>query len=235
MNTKEDSTSRAYPASRKRNRNGKWLILGILVLALIVIGAAIFVPRLSSGHSLVNMHKQTQTPTNPAPIASSPSIGPQNAPVTIIEYADFGCPSCEFWYKMGVLDQLLARYGNKIRFIWRDYAVITLLSPQAAQAGQCANDQGKFWQFHDAVYQHDGAIQAGNLAAYAKSIGLQMDQFNKCVATQRYRERVNAEQTEAFTHGYNGAPFFLINNRVLIGPQSAQVFESIIDPILASQ
>jgi protein-disulfide isomerase len=166
---------------------------------------------------------------------AAPALGPRTAPVTIIEYGDFGCPSCWYWYKLGVLNQLRLRYGEQIRFVWRDYPVITLLSPKAAEAGQCANDQGKFWEFHDAVYEHEGAIQASDLQAYAAAIGLNMSQFNECVGSGRYKDRVNAEQYEAFDHGYNGAPFFLVNNQLLRGAQPLSVFSSIIDPMLEAQ
>ena len=169
-------------------------------------------------------------------MAAAPALGPQNAPVTIIEYADLGCPACQYWYKMGVLNQLRTKYGNQIRFVWRDYPVITLLSAGAAEAGQCANEQGKFWEFHDAVYEHEGNIQAGDLEGYAAAIGLNMSQFNECVSSRRYRDRVNAEMQEAFDYGYNGAPFFIVNNRyILHGTQPPAVFANIIDPILAAQ
>jgi protein-disulfide isomerase len=79
----------------------------------------------------------------------SPMLGPETAPVTIVEYGDFGCTTCLGWYKSGVLNQLRTRYGDQIRFVWRDFPVITLLSPKAAEAGQCAHEQGKFWEFHD--------------------------------------------------------------------------------------
>ena len=166
---------------------------------------------------------------------AAPVLGPKSAPVTIIEYADFGCPSCWYWYKDDVLNQLRLKYGDQIRFVWRDYPVITLLSPRAAEAGQCANEQGKFWEFHDAVYGNRGAIEAGNLKAYATAIGLNMSQFDECVTSRRYKDRVNAEETEAFNHCYNGAPFFLVNDHVLIGPQSLAVFSGLIDPLLAAK
>jgi len=208
------------------NRIGLYLTAGVIVVLL--IGALIIFPR-------VKPTPASLASTNPAPLDAAPSLGPKTAPVTIIEYADFGCPSCWYWYKSGALDQLRAKYGDKIHFIWRDYPVITLRSSDAAEAGQCANEQGKFWMFHDAVYDHEGKIGADDLEAYASEIGLDMNQFKACVDSHRYRDRVIAETTEAFTHGYNGAPFFLINNRPLIGSLSLQVFESMIDPILAQK
>ena len=100
--------------------------------------------------------------------------------------------------RQGILDQLRAKYGDQIRFVWRDFPVITLLSPKAAEAGQCAHEQGKFWEFHDAIYDHDGAIEADNLKTHAAQVGLNMDQFNECVTSRRYRDRVNAQQHEGF-------------------------------------
>jgi len=206
------------------------LFINAAAFALLVIVAVIVLWRIQAG-----VQARAQASANPAPMEAAPALGPKNAPVTIVEYGDFGCPSCWYWYKLGVLDQLRAKYGDQIRFVWRDYAVITLRSPEAAEAGQCANDQGKFWEFHDIVYQHQGAIEAGDLEGYAKTIGLNLSQFDQCVNSHHYRARVNAEQTEAFTYGYNGAPFFLINNQLLQGGQSLSVFSSIIDPILAGK
>ncbi len=164
----------------------------------------------------------------------APSIGPTTAPVTIVEYADFGCPACWLWYKQDILNQLLAKYGDQIHFVWRDFPVITLLSPKAAEAGQCANEQGKFWQFHDAVYSHDGAIEATDLKAYAAEVGLNMAQFEDCVTSRRFRDRVNAQQHEGFERKLTGAPGFFVNNQPVIGPQSLSFFEGVIDPILAA-
>ena len=211
----------------------KWLFFSLIALGLLIAGALIVL--LYFNFKPASAESRSSTPTNPAPMDAAPALGPKSAPVTIIEYADFGCPSCWYWYKDGVLNQLRLKYGDQIRFVWRDYPVITSLSPRAAEAGQCANEQGKFWEFHDAVYGNNGAIEAGNLKAYAGAIGLNMGLFDECVTSRRYRERVNAEQTEAFNYGYNAAPFFLVNNHVLIGAQPLTVFSGVIDPLLAAR
>lgn len=208
-----------------------WLIAGSIIAGLLIL---VFLILLVSRQSIQAKNMLALTPTSAAPMQAAPALGPQNAPVTIIEYADFGCPSCWAWYKSGVLDQLRAKYGDQIRFVWRDYAVITLLSPQAAEAGQCANAQGRFWQFHDAVYNNNGTIDATALKTYAAEAGLNMTQFNTCVSSHRFKDRVLAEQTEAFTHGYNGAPFFLVNGQPLIGPAHLSDFSALIDPLLSA-
>jgi protein-disulfide isomerase len=214
---------------KRQNGLRKWLFISVAALGLLIVGALVVFPRLNFKPG------QTPTPTSPAPMDAAPALGPKSAPVTIIEYGDFGCPSCWYWYKAGVLNQLRAKYGDQIRFVWRDYPVITLLSPKAAEAGQCANEQGKFWEFHDAVYEHNGVIEASDLKAYATAIGLNISQFDECVTSRRYHDRVNAEQQEGFDHGLNGAPFFLVNNQLLVGPQPLSVFTELIDPLLASR
>jgi len=229
---KADSESKTDLGRTTPKSYRKWLLILIAALGIIVVGTLV-VLSLINFRSLVG-NNQPPTRKDPAPMDASPALGPESAPVTIIEYGDFGCPSCWAWHKLGVLDDLRAKYGDQIRFIWRDYPVITLLSPKAAEAGQCAYEQGKFWEFHDAVYENDGNIAASDLEAYAAAIGLDMDQFKECVTTRRYKDRVIAEREEAFDHGFNGSPFFLVNDQILIGPQSLAVFSELIDPLLTS-
>lgn len=208
------------------------LVLGILA-GLILIGALIVLLQ-PAKPAAAPTNTTGAAATNPAPMDAAPTLGPVTAPITIVEYADFGCPACWEWYKLGILDQLRAKYGDQIRFVWRDFPVITLLSPKAAEAGQCAHEQGKFWEFHDLVYERDGAIEASNLKAYAAEIGLNLDQFSECVTSRRYRDRVNAEQQESFDRGLKGAPAFFVNGQLVIGPQRLATFVDLIDPILAA-
>jgi protein-disulfide isomerase len=207
------------------------LALGVIA-GLVIVGALIVL--------LQPAPRPAAAPTdaaaaNPAPMEAAPTLGPDDAPVTIVEYADFGCPACWQWHQSGILQQLRAKYGDQIRFVWRDFPVITLLSPKAAEAGQCAHEQGKFWEFHDLAYDRGGAIEANDLKAYAAEIGLNMDQFTDCVTSRRYRDRVNAEQHEGFERSLKGAPAFFVNDQRVIGPQRADVFEEIIDSILAAK
>ena len=210
------------------------LALGVII-GLVIVGALIALPRLSSEPAAAPMNAEVAASTDPAPMEAAPALGPETAPVTIVEYADFGCPACWEWYQLGILDQLRAKYGDQIRFVWRDFPVITLLSPKAAEAGQCAHEQGKFWEFHDLAYDRDGAIEASDLKGYAAEIGLNLDQFSECITSRRYRDRVNAEQQESFDRGLKGTPAFFVNDQRVIGPQRAAVFEAIIDPILAAE
>ncbi len=205
----------------------------VVAFGLLIMGALSVSACSSSTPSAALPSTAAPVPSDPAPMSASPVLGPQTAPVTIVEYGDFGCTTCLGWYKLGVLDQLRAKYGDQIRFVWRDFPVITSLSPQAAEAGQCANEQGKFWEFYNAVYQHNVAIEASDLQAYAAEIGLDIAKFNDCVTSRRYQNRVNAEEHEGFARGLQATPAFFVNDQPVLGPQPLSVFEKVIDPLLA--
>jgi len=168
-----------------------------------------------------------------ARLASDPSLGSPSAKVTIIEYGDFGCPTCRGWEQAGVLKQIVATYGDQVHFVWRDYPIITAQSPQAAQAGQCAFDQGKFWQYHDLLYAKAPALSVNDLKSYAAQIGLNTTQFNQCLDSGQDKAKVNQSMAEARGYGFIGTPSFIVNGQKVIGPASFNQFKSVIDPILA--
>ena len=101
----------------------------------------------------------------------NPQIGPKSAPITIVEFGDYGCSSCLIWAAAGMRQQLLDKYGDKVRFVWADFPVVTLDSPKAAEAGRCAYDQGKFWEYQDYLYNNYQGLQIFDLRFYAYSIG----------------------------------------------------------------
>ncbi len=118
----------------------------------------------------------------------NPQIGPKDAPVTIVEFGDYGCSSCMVWAAAGMRQQLLDKYGDKLRFVWADFPVITLESPKAAEAGRCAYDQGKFWEYQDYVYNHYEGIETGFLKLYAERVGLiKRCSINAWIAESRRR------------------------------------------------
>ena len=168
-----------------------------------------------------------------ARLASDPSLGSPSAKVTITEYGDFGCPTCRGWEQAGVLKHLVSAYGDQVHFVWRDYPVITAQSPQAAEAGQCAFDQGKFWQYHDLLYAKAPTLSISDLKSYAAQLGLNTAQFNQCLDSEQDKAKIDQSMTEARGYGFIGTPAFVVNGQKVIGPASFAQFKSMIDPILA--
>ena len=215
---------------RFKKHTSRAVIAGLFIVSMLLIASCS-----SAAPPAASSNTATPIPTDPALISVSPALGPETAPITIVEYGDFGCPTCLGWYKSGVLNQLRAKYGDQVRFVWRDFPVITALSPKAAEAGQCAHEQGKFWEFYNAVYQHNVAIAASDLQTYATDIGLDLTKFNDCVTSRRYQDRVNAELQEGYARGLRATPSFFVNDQRVLGPQPLSTFESIIDPLLAAK
>jgi protein-disulfide isomerase len=197
----------------------RWLG-GLLILVLIVGAIWVLWPKSSAPQS---------ASTN---LNNEPSLGPANAPVTLIEYGDFGCTTCRGWYNAGVLDKLRAKYGDQLRFVWRDFPIITAQSPKAAEAAQCAFDQGKFWQYHDLLYQRAPALSVSDLKSYAAELGLDTNRFNQCLDSGEKAAIVEKSKQDAQQRGFTATPDFLLNGQAIIGPPSFADLETRIDAIL---
>jgi protein-disulfide isomerase len=162
-----------------------------------------------------------------------PSIGPEDAPVTIIEFSDYQCPYCEVFYQQ-TFDQLMANYPDKIRFVYRDLPLPGHPeSLPAAEAANCAGEQGAYWKYHNALF--NGQFELGRAAyeQYAADLGLNTGAFTACLDDHRYQEEVRADAADATRLGLNGTPSFVINGRILIGALPFEDFKVIIDEELA--
>ena len=165
----------------------------------------------------------------------NPQIGPKTAPVTIVEFGDYGCQSCLVWAAAGMRQQLLNKYGDKVRFVWADFPVITAESPKAAEAGRCAYDQGKFWEYQDFIYNNYQGITTTYLKLYAGAIGLDQAMFDQCLDSGAKAAEVNLDFTDAMVRSLHATPTFLINNKVqIVGLAPLAKFAAVIDPILAA-
>jgi protein-disulfide isomerase len=174
-------------------------------------------------------------PVDSARLVDDPALGSTTAPVTIVEYGDFGCPSCRAWHRAGILSQIRAQYGEQVRFVWRDFPVITPRSPQAAEAAQCAYDQGRFWDYHDYLYERAQSLSLGALKAAAAGLQLDTAKFSHCLDSHRHAATVERDLDDALAHRFRGTPSFLINEQPLIGPPSFEILQQTIDAILASR
>jgi protein-disulfide isomerase len=164
----------------------------------------------------------------------NPQIGPKSAPVTIVEFGDYGCSSCLIWAAAGMRQQLLDKYGDKVRFVWADFPVVTMQSSKAAEAGRCAYDQDKFWEYQDFLYNNYQGITITYLKLYAGAIGLDQAMFDQCLDSGVKAAEVNLDFNDAMIRYLHSTPTFLINNKVeIVGMASLAKFAAVIDPILA--
>lgn len=157
-----------------------------------------------------------------------PTLGPNDATLTIVAFEDFQCPFCQS--QQLALKQALEEQGETVRFVYRDFP-ITSIHPEAqkaAEAGQCANDQGKFWEYHDTLFANQTRQTIPDLKRYAQTLGLNTIQFDRCLDDGVYEEEVLADYNDGLRAGVTGTPTFFFNGEKLAGVITLEGFQEII-------
>jgi len=169
-----------------------------------------------------------------------PVKGDLSAPVTIIEFSDFQCPYCAKFYT-DTLPQLEQEYidTGKVKIVYRDFPLTNIhpLATPAALAAECANEQNKFWEYHNILFEkQDEWVEIGEdkFKEYASEIGLDAEQFADCFESEKYKDELLADLNDGDAAGVSGTPAFFINGRMLSGAQPFSAFQSIIEDELAS-
>lgn len=165
-----------------------------------------------------------------------PIKGNKDAKVTVIEFADFQCPFCEQWYKQVGLN-LIKDYVDtgKVKFAFRQYPFLGQESTWAAVASECANEQGKFWEYHDYLYTHQGAENSGafakdKLIGFAGNIsGINIDQFSTCLNSDKYAKQVADDLSAGQKAGVSGTPTAFVNGISIVGAQPYDSLKALID------
>ena len=182
---------------------------------------------------------------------SDPSIGPKDAMVTVVEFSDFECPYCgaaagthaglissfkardPSWEAAVPKLEELARQG-RIRFVYRDFPLSFHQDAQkAAEAAECADEQGEFWEMHDKIFENQDAIGVSSLKQYARDIGLDSAQFDACLDSGQTASEVKKDLADGQKLGVSGTPAFFINGQLVSGAQPFSVFEKAIEAELA--
>ena len=163
-----------------------------------------------------------------------PAQGPEDAAVTIVEFSDFQCPYCAR-FDVETLPQILTNYGDRVRFVYRDFPLTGLHENalKAAEASECADEQGAYWKYHDLLFQNQSALDDASLKNYAASLGLDTATFNQCLDSDKYMSEVQKDEQDGITAGVQGTPAFFINGMPLSGAQPYAAFKAAIDAALA--
>ena len=174
-------------------------------------------------------------------VDDDPALGDPNARVTIIEFGDYQCPFCrQFWRE--TFPRLKKEYidTGKVRFIYRDYP--QAVHPEAilsAMAAECADDQGKYYDFHDKVFREQDRrgrdvvrFRAPELKRWAADIKLDTAAFNACLDEERHKDEVSKDFKDLEGLGFEGTPIFFVNGRALVGAHPFATFQKVIEDFL---
>lgn len=161
--------------------------------------------------------EQTELPSCYVPIAGSPTRGPSDAWVTVVEFGDFECPYC------GQAEATIAQIDSErpgiVRWVWKEYP-LSAIHPRAmpdAIAAECAYAQNLFWPMHDLLFSHQAAQNDTDLAAYAQQIGADTAAWQACLSSDLPKQRIFADQTDASNARISGTPTFFVNGVAVVG------------------
>jgi protein-disulfide isomerase len=206
-----------------------------LILAL-VIALPLFV------WALVNLNfNQKEKAASGEPIdiaAGEPVIGLPDAPVTIVVYSDFQCSFCKEFVD-NTMSTILANYPTEVKLVFKDYPILSLhpLAERAAISGQCAFEQGKFWEMHDLIFENQATLREVDFINFATQLDLDMTKYASCSNGKLTLPEVQDDMTEGQFKGVGGTPTFFIGKSenfvatsfTIIGAQPYEVFKTVID------
>ncbi|EGP93396.1 DsbA family protein [Nitrosarchaeum koreense] len=217
----------------------KGILFGIIV-SIIAVGVILIYSTSSveTANTDVRLHGTISTTTG------SPIIGSPSAPITIVEFGDYQCHQCYNWFH-NTKPSIFQNYVDtgKVNLVFVDLAFLGRDSPKAAQASYCAEDQGKYWEYHNQLYiSQESKIDNGwanseRLKSFAFSLGLDPELFDSCLDSGKYAKRVQSNIVEAKKFGVSGTPTFFIigpngQQEKLVGAQPYSVFTQVLDSMI---
>lgn len=205
-------------------KKSKLMTYAFVALIVIAMGAVFFY--------------QGNTPSTGQAVAvadDDPVRGDPKAPVTIVEFGDYQCPFCRRFF-VEVEPQIIEEYveTGKVKLVYRDFPLRSAhpAAQEAAEAANCAGDQGAYWEFHDLAYQRQEQLGLEAYLQWAGELRLDGDQFRSCIDAGTYQSEVDSDFQEGVQAGVTGTPTFFVNGQKIVGPQPFAVFQSAIESFL---
>lgn len=184
--------------------------------------------REQAGVSILLKKPRVEAAYDPSRLRGNPK-----APVVILEFSDFQCPYCQS--VQPTLKNLLAKYEGRVSLAYRDLPLrdIHPQAERAAEASRCAGEQGKFWEYHDRLFEHPDKLTQQGLIEQARSLKLDEKQFDSCLSTGKYKEQIEQDRQLGLSAGITGTPGFIINGDLLTGSLPQDAFEKAVEAALA--
>ncbi|MBI2670295.1 MAG: DsbA family protein [Candidatus Yanofskybacteria bacterium] len=219
----------------------QFILPGAILLAALIVSGTLLYTRGGDVTAQISGSVVKSEKTEIKISSSDHILGNQKAKITIVEFSDFQCPFCRsFWN--GAFQEIKTNYidTGKAKFVYKHFPLSFHSAAQpAAEASECANDQSKFWEFHDKIFEEQaklgqGTIQFGKpeIIKWAAAIKLNMPQFNECFNSGKYAQRVSDDMAQGSKAGVGGTPTTFINGQKIVGALSFASFKAVIDGLL---
>jgi protein-disulfide isomerase len=204
-------------------------MLSLVGLGIVFFASFLVVVSYAKGEDKPSLAEQTLTKKRyEISTEGFPFIGPEDAPVVIVEFSDFTCQYCGLFARK-TFPVLMSKYPTEIRFVYRHALLGPASSLVAAQASMCAYDQNYFWEYHDALFENQDRLGADLYREIATGLKLDLPTFTTCLENEYYRDWVETDLDFALKTGVRGTPTFFINGLALVGAQPIEVFSEVID------
>lgn len=230
--------------------HGPSLGIGAGITAAVIVAAFLVLDNFSEQKELVMEQTPTVDEVGPPKITmstflenTSPVLGNPNAPITLVEFGDYQCHFCNVFFH-NTEDSILKNFieTGKVKMFFKDFTIIGSDSVTAAHGAHCADDQGKFWEYHDILYnnwegENNGWASSDNLLRFAQDVGLDVDIWSECMINSEHSQIILASNNDAKALGLTGTPSFFVigqDNKVtkLFGAQPYSQFERIFNSLL---
>lgn len=230
----------------QRQRQQRLIVILVVAAAALVVAGLLIIPSIRANLAPVGEIKTASPHDHPK--ADGTAMGDPNAKVVVDVWEDFQCPACRS-FSEDIEPQITQNYvaTGKIRYVFRQYPFIdtgsaTQESHQAANASMCANEQGRFWDYHDLLFtnwngENAGSLSDKRLVAFAQTIGLNMDQFNACFKANKYKDQIDKDKSEGDAAGVTGTPSVFVDGKI-VKPGYVPTYQDLataIDTALASK
>jgi len=226
----------------KKQRQQRMIVIAGIALVAVALVAIIAVPSFLRNNAPVG--DVIQITPKALPQAEGTTLGDPNAPVKIVVFSDFQCPACKSFSEQvepQIIENLVKT--GRVSYTYRQFPFLddrsaTKESDQAANASQCANEQGRFWDYHNMLFanwnrENEGAFANRRLVAFAEALGLNMTQFNACFESNKYEDQINKDLADGRAQGVTGTPSVFVNGKIIL-PGYVPNYDQILEEVTAA-
>jgi protein-disulfide isomerase len=209
--------------------NSKNLIPILFATAVLVVGGVLVY---RSNPNLFQETEQTKIAPLPGDEKRENSLGSPEAKVVIVEYSDFQCPFCQKFHP--IVKQIVSEYPDQVRWVYKHFPLdrIHQQARPAAEASECAAEQGKFWEFAQGLFENQASLGKELYFQLAEDLGLSKEQFESCFSSRKYKDKVEADYQEGIKLGVRGTPTSLISGEQLLGYKPYQTLKEAVERAL---
>ena len=214
------------------------LIIVAVIMAIVLIGASWYFSGPDDSSGADKNASDVKISAGESVQDDDPYLGKQDAKVILVEFADFQCPSCALFH-FGAGSAIFEEYVKKglVKIVFKDFPFLGEESYSAAYAAGCAKEQGKFWEYHDYLFEYrmknetenSGAFSVVNLISFAEKIGLNKETFSDCLWSEKYKGKVAKDLEDGKNVGVTATPTIFINGRKEEGLLSFESYKKIIE------